>query len=190
MPTTGAEGGLTTERLILRPLARTDIPTIVELAGDEAVSEWTASIPHPLDAKEVGAWLDRHSATGERAFAVTLKDGAGLIGVIGLTDIAGTPRAELGYWIGRSHWGQGYATEAVRRMVLFGFTELGLARIEAGIFVGNTRSGRVLQKAGFAETGTLFRPAPARGGNRETVMYALTRIEFARTALSQAVGRS
>lgn len=196
MPSTEANGGptgagpeLATERLLLRPVAEADIPAIVELAGDAAVSGWTGSIPHPLDAEAVTAWLASHGAEGERTFAVTAKEDGALIGMIGIMPVAGTPRAEIGYWIGRPYWGRGFATEALRRIVTFAFAELGLARLEAGVFVGNAASARVLEKAGFKACDRRYRPAPARGGNRETVIYALTRIEFARAALSAAVGR-
>ena len=73
---------------------------------------------------------------------------------------------ELGYWIARSHWGQGYATEAARAVL--GLAEaLGHRRIFAGHFADNPASGRVLAKAGFSadwRTGPALQPGPRRRG--------------------------
>ena len=191
MPTTEAEGAdvLATERLTLRPVASQDLKAIVALAGDVEVAQWTVSIRHPLSEAEVKVWLASRSAKGERAFAILLKGTGQLIGVVGITVLADGDKAEIGYWVGRPYWGNGYATEAVRRVLLHGFGALGLAEVEATVFPGNDRSIQVLTKIGFAETGSGRRDAPSRGGDREVIVYTLTRADFARIALSQAVGR-
>lgn len=204
MPTTEVDV-LDTERLTLRPVASEDLPAIVALAGDGEVAQWTVSIRHPLSETEVTAWLARSTAGGEHAFAILRKGESELIGVVGITVMAGGDsgghagghaeghagghRGEIGYWIGRPYWGNGFATEAVRRVLLHGFGALGLAEVEATVFPGNDRSVQVLNKTGFIETGSAERTAPARGGDREVVVYTLTRAAFARVALSQAVGR-
>lgn len=192
MPTTEVDV-LDTERLALRPVAREDIPAIVALAGDAEVAQWTVSIRHPLSEAEVTAWLASRTAGGEQAFAILRKGESALIGVVGITVRAGADaggqKGEIGYWIGRPYWGKGFATEAVRRVLLHGFGTLGLAEVEATVFPGNDRSVQVLNKTGFIETGPAERAAPARGGDREVMVYTLTRAAFARLALSQAVGR-
>jgi RimJ/RimL family protein N-acetyltransferase len=58
---------------------------------------------------------------------------------------------ELGYWIAKAHWNRGYASEAGRRMIEIGRTELQLQRLFAGYFVDNPASGRVLHKLGFTD---------------------------------------
>jgi RimJ/RimL family protein N-acetyltransferase len=191
MPTTEADGGtpLATERLNLRPVEKGDLPAIVRLAGDSEVAEWTVSIRHPLTPKQVNEWLAECRGEGEYAFAILRKGEDGLIGVVGLTVGDGGESAEIGYWVGRDYWGNGYATEAVRRVLLYGFGVLGLSQVDASVFPGNGASIRVLANTGFAKAHTASRAAPARGGEREVIVYTLTRGEFARVTLSQAVGR-
>lgn len=191
MPTTEADGGthLATERLNLRPVEKRDLPAIVTLAGDSEVAEWTVSIRHPLTPKQVNEWLAACKGEGEHAFAVLRKGEAALIGVVGLTLAEDGARAEIGYWVGRDYWGNGYATEAVRRVLLYGFGVLGVTQVDASVFPGNDASIRVLTNTGFARARTASRAAPARGGDREVDVYTLTRSEFARVTLSQAVGR-
>jgi len=173
----------------LRPVEKVDLPAIVTLAGDKAVAEWTVSIRHPLTPKQVNEWLALRHEEGEHAFAILRKGEEGLIGVVGLTVDDGGESAEIGYWVGREFWGRGYATEAVRRILLFGFGVLGLTQVDAFVFPGNDASIKVLTNTGFSKARTASRASPARGGDREVIVYTLSRAEFARVTLSQAVGR-
>ena len=93
---------------------------------------------------------------GEQAvFAVTLRSEKTLIGSVGLKIHREDRRAELGYWIGRPYWNQGYCTEAARAALEFGFRQLGLNRLFAHHFARNPASGRVLQKIGMTREGRL-----------------------------------
>ncbi len=141
---------LKTARLYLRAPVRSDVAKIVELAGDRRVAENTARIPHPFTAADALGFLAATNQTGsETVFAIEL-DGA-LIGMCGLD-----PRpdgAELGYWLGVPFWRQGYATEAARALIDFGFAELGYEVLLSGARVSNPASRRVLEKCGFQWTG-------------------------------------
>jgi len=180
---------LATERLLLRPVVREDIPRIAALAGDARVAETTRSLPHPLTIAQVTGWFESLPARREHAFAITIKEEAALIGVVALTVAPDGGKAEIGYWLGHDHWGKGYMSEAVRRVVRHAFGDMKLTSIGADVFVGNDRSVGVLVKAGFDVEGRATRPAPARGGDREALVFHATRASFARAALSQAVGR-
>ena len=80
---------------------------------------------------------------------------------------------EIGYWIARAHWGNGYALEAGRQLIEIART-MGLPRLEAGHFVDNPASGRVLEKLGFHPTGrTVPRHSCARGGEVMCRLFAL-----------------
>jgi RimJ/RimL family protein N-acetyltransferase len=60
--------------------------------------------------------------------------------------------ADVSYFIGdRAYWGKGYATEAIRLVTRFAFRRLGLHRLQAGLYAGNTASGRALEKAGYRQ---------------------------------------
>jgi RimJ/RimL family protein N-acetyltransferase len=78
-----------------------------------------------------------------------------LVGAISLRIELPQRRAELGYWVGVPYWGRGFATEAARAMIEFGFRRLSLHRIYAHHFVRNPASGRVMEKAGMQHEGTL-----------------------------------
>jgi ribosomal-protein-alanine N-acetyltransferase len=150
---------LETERLILRPLGLADAKELQSMAGDISVADTTVNIPHPYSDGLAEDWISTHPANYAKqesiAYAITLRQGGMLIGVVGLLLIMRFKRAELGYWIGKQFWNQGYATEAGRAMVEFGFGKLGLHKIEANHLRRNPGSGRVMEKIGFEREGIL-----------------------------------
>ena len=87
-----------------------------------------------------------NGANGETAFLITLRDET-IIGACGIALQDGA--ADVGYWLGVKSWGQGYATEAVRGLIDFAFTELNHEGLQAGARVTNPASRRVLEKCGF-----------------------------------------
>lgn len=157
---------LSTERLLLRPLKMTDAPTIQRLAGDEAIARYTLHIPHPYlngAAEEFIAHTQENLASGEAyTFAIIRCEDERLLGATGMS-IHQHDKAEIGYWMGVPYWGQGYMTEAVMRLIQFGFEDLKLNRIYATYFVENGASRRVMEKAGMYYEGT-FRQAYRKNG--------------------------
>lgn len=144
-------GDISTERLRLRPLAMGDAPLISRFTSDPAVSRNLAMVPSPNPVFAVEGWIMTLAARaplgGDHVRAIELK-GEGLIGVIGAHARGGA--VEIGYWLGQPFWGRGYATEALQAWV--GAVVL-LGALEAGHFIDNPASGRVLEKAGFAYSG-------------------------------------
>jgi ribosomal-protein-alanine N-acetyltransferase len=150
---------LRTARLLLRLHKHEDIPALVRLAGAREVAATTLGIPHPYIDEDARKFLaksaDDFRAGRSVSFAICKLPGGELCGGAGL-DISETHhRAELGYWIGVPFWRRGYATEAARAVVEFGFANLGLHRIHAHYFAENTASGRVLEKIGMLREGRL-----------------------------------
>ena len=167
---------LSTERLLLRPFAMTDAPAVKVLAGAAEVAA-TTLVPHPYPDGAAEAWIASHgelAARGERIdWAIERRADRVLLGVVGLGLVAPHRRGAIGYWLGTPFWNQGYATEACRRVVGFGFAELGLHRIEGPFFPRNAASARVLEKVGMRYEGTL-RGHVLRGDAFEDVaMYAI-----------------
>ena len=148
-----------TERLLLRPWTESDIPALIPLIGAREVAATTLRIPHPYTYEDAEAFL-RHSrevnegGQGVR-LAVLLREDATLCGGIGLVTEPRHQHAELGYWLGVPYWGKGYATEAARAVVDYGFNELKLHRIFASHFPNNPASGRILRKIGMTYEGRL-----------------------------------
>jgi [ribosomal protein S5]-alanine N-acetyltransferase len=142
---------LTGTRSSLRPYREDDIRTLPNLLNDYDVARWmTAAIPHPYTAADARAWIakvSRESPTDN--FAVEV-DGVHA-GGIGIRPHIGERSgvAEFGYWLGRSYWGRGIATEAARLIVEYAFRERNMRRLEAHVFAPNLASACVLEKCGF-----------------------------------------
>jgi len=154
---------LRTERLSLGLVEPSEAGRVAELAGDESIARNTESIPHPYpegEAERVVENIRRDVEAGRAAvFAIRLAgDGAGegeLVGMMGLHPEPEHERAGMGYWIGKPYWDRGYATEAGRAVIRWGFEEGGLRRIYAESFSRNRASCRVLEKLGMQREGVL-----------------------------------
>ena len=148
---------LQTKRLVLRMFEPEDAPEVQRLAGAWEVARTMLSIPHPYEEGTAERFIEdarRALAAGERVnFAVVLREGRTLLGGVTLSINGQDDNGKLGYWIGVPYWGQGYATEAVREVVRYGFEELGLHHIHSDHFGSNPASGRVLKKAGLSYEG-------------------------------------
>ena len=144
---------LETTRLKLRPFTEADIPELVPLIGTREVAATTLRIPHPYFEQEARAFLARCHGDDEVRLAITLRKDGRLCGGIGLRLALEHQQAELGYWLGVPYWGQGYATEAARELLRYGFENLGLHRIFASHFKHNPASGRILVKLGMRYEG-------------------------------------
>ena len=171
---------LETERLLLRPVCAGDLPRVAALMADYDVAKNLSTAPHPYtlkDAEVFYGWHCEASARGDaHVFAVLRKSEGALIGKNGLHAKDGV--VEMGYWLGKPYWGQGFATEAARRVLAFGFEDLCLEQIVAGWFGDNAASGHVLSKLGFTATGTIGRDCLARGHAVRCNMMVLARDTF------------
>lgn len=148
------------ERLFLRPAFPEDGEAVLAGIRDEAVVRNLARAPWPYGIDDAHAFVALPQDPCLPHFLVTVP-GVGVIGSAGLGDNDGVP--ELGYWIARAHWGQGYATEAGRAVLRIART-LGHRWVTAGHFIDNPASGRVLRKLGFQPTGRIVkRHSCARG---------------------------
>ena len=151
---------LQTARLVLRSYCLDDVADLAHLAGTREVSATTLRIPHPYSEEDARNFIssglaDRAPDVPETRFAITLRISGQLCGGIGLRMESAHQHAELGYWLGVPFWGQGYATEAARAVVNYGFSNLQLHRIYASHFAGNPASGHVLRKIGMKYEGCL-----------------------------------
>jgi ribosomal-protein-alanine N-acetyltransferase len=169
---------LRTDRLLLRPFARTDIPALVTLTGARGIAATTLRIPHPYSASDAEAFLAKMEEDKQIAFAITMQPAGILIGGLGLRLEPDHNRAELGYWVGVPYWGKGYATEAARVAVRYGFETLGLHRIHASHFSNNPASGAVLRKIGMKHEGCLRDHILKWDQHLDLEVYAVLRSEY------------
>lgn len=143
---------LTTERLILRPFQLSDATKVQKLAGDELVANGAINIPHPYSDGFAGQWIGKVLAGWQSQqsaiYAITLKSNYQLVGCVGLHNID-SGKAQLGYWIGVPYWGQGYCTEAAKRVTEFGFKRLELDIIYGQHLSRDPSPGKIMQKIGM-----------------------------------------
>jgi len=174
---------LQTERLLLRPPEAGDTARIVTLLGDYDVAKNLSSAPHPYTESDAHIFLTKSResrACGEaHVFAIVPRDENALIGTCGLHLKEGGI-FEFGYWLGKPYWGNGFATEAVRRMAVFAFHDLDAPLLRAGFFHDNPASGRVLEKLGTVSAGVEHRDCLARGHAVYCHMVVLDRENFGR----------
>lgn len=172
-----------TERLILRPFESGDAAEVERLAGSYEVALNTLSIPHPYPAGAAAEWIAESTKTFEEGgkminFAIIVRETGELAGSIGLVLRPEHDMAEIGYWIGVPHWNRGYATEAARAIVDYGFRERNLNRIYAGHFVRNPSSGRVMQKLGMEFEGRQRQSIKKWDDYVDVDYYAILRSEW------------
>ena len=166
---------LETERLRIRPYRDKDAAALHEVFGSPEVMRWTPS-PPSKDVAETAQRLARTMAfTGRQPpgmglWALELKSSSDFLGQVGIFPVEGKgPEVEVAYELAPRVWGNGYATEAARALVDYGFGELDLRRIVALILPNNTRSRNVASKCGMTLEG------PGRFYGLDLVVYARER---------------
>jgi ribosomal-protein-alanine N-acetyltransferase len=170
---------LHTPRLTLRRFQRSDAAPMLPLIGDFAIADTTARIPHPYTQEDADAFLSMLEANPSKPIAcITFTATGQLIGAVGLEPDTHNNRAELGYWIGRPFWNQGYATEAARAMLAHAFTALSFNKVNAHHVTRNPASGRVLEKIGMRREGLLTAHTRRWDKYEDCIAYGLTRAEF------------
>jgi ribosomal-protein-alanine N-acetyltransferase len=138
-----------TARLRLRSVVDGDASRIAVLAGDWDVASMTGRIPYPYSEIAARQWINGVEEN-EKVFGIECN--AELIGICGFTTEPNGD-AELGYWIGKPYWGRGFATEAAKCVMDYGFRKVGIRGFVCKHLTGNPASARVIQKLGFRYVG-------------------------------------
>jgi len=166
---------LHTSRLTLRALAPEDAAEFHRLINDWEICRRLPDAPFPYPAALAGEWIAAAAAdrAAGRAEQFALRDtGTGaLLGCAGLRMAADGKSADLGYWLGRAHWGQGFALEAARRLVEWGFAAFPIARITATVSADNDASAAVLRQLGFGPAGKGAQVFMCRPGQKLPVYF-------------------
>jgi ribosomal-protein-alanine N-acetyltransferase len=151
---------LVTERLILREFQEDDWPAVLAYQRDPLYlrySHWSDRTQGSARAFVLSFVSQQREQPRTRfQLAIVLQSNQQLIGNCGIRmESPGAHEAEIGYELAPEHWGRGYATEAARAIVRFGFSELHLHRISSWCVADNIASARVLEKLGFHAEGRL-----------------------------------
>lgn len=173
-----------TNRLVLQQLRADDVPQVVEYAANKRISDFTLNIPFPYTEQDAIYWLNLANQGFKNGthliFAIRLKPETAFIGGIGLTIEQRFNRAEIGYWIAEPFWNQGYATEATRAIITFGFDHLALHKVTSSHFEQNPASGKVLRKSGLKKEGELQEHIYKNAVYHTLLLYGLTSSAYER----------
>lgn len=173
---------LESERLIVRPVAEDDLEALLTVNGDDEVTRFLpyASWRSPADGR---AWFERMSALGDRGESIqyVLIDRAAAMAIgtcLLFRHEESSARAELGYVLGRSHWGRGVMREALVAVIDCAFGPYNLRRLEAEVDPLNKASRRLLESLGFIPEGQLRKRWVDKGVPHDTIIHGLLSDEW------------
>jgi RimJ/RimL family protein N-acetyltransferase len=150
-----------TERLVIRSWTLDDAEGVFAIFSDPAVSRIAGSPPASVavSRERLNRWLAHYERMGNGLgfWAIVERESGLAVGEVKLQPFGGplasSPEVELGYYLARQHWGKGYATEAARGALRYGFEQLDLPRIWVLVRSDNDRSLRVVARLGARSEG-------------------------------------
>lgn len=160
--------------IVLRSLRIKDAKRLADLANNEKVSRnLRDGFPNPYTEADAENFLQKFSNQDPVTFFGIDYNGeyVGNISLVPCQDIY-RMSAEIGYFIGEPYWNKGIVTTAVNLISEYGFSHLGIVRIQTGIFEYNTASQRVLEKCGFVKEGIFRKSVFKQGKLWDEVRYA------------------
>ena len=177
---------ITLSRIVLRPFKLNDAKRVQFLAGDISIVSGAINIPYPYLDGIAESWISTHYKEYKKGnsliLAITLKESGLLIGSVGLYVNKIHQNAELGYWIGKDYWGNGYCSEAVSGIINYAFTHMNLNKIFANFLTRNSASGRVLIKNGFCKEGFFKKHIKYADSFEDVECYSLLKEDYSLSA--------
>lgn len=177
---------LATERLRLRSWREADRAPFAALNADpEVMRFFPATLSRAQSDHSIAVWSGELEARGWSNWAVERRADGRFLGFVGITvprrALPFMPCTEIGWRLGRAHWGQGYATEAAREVLRFAFGVLGLQEVVSYTAALNLPSQAVMRRLGMSNAGEDFdHPALPEGDPlRPHVLYRLSRPRWA-----------
>jgi RimJ/RimL family protein N-acetyltransferase len=173
---------LTGEHVELRWLEPSDIGALYEVFSNAEVMRYWFRPPfeHEGEARELLGEIER--AFGDHTlyqWGIAHREDGRVIGTCTLARLDPVNlRAELGFALGRTHWGRGFMREALARLLSFAFHELGLRRLEADVDPRNARSVRTLERLGFCREGYLRERWCVAGEIQDSLFFGLLRRDW------------
>ncbi|MEE6450596.1 GNAT family protein [Gottfriedia acidiceleris] len=168
---------LETERLLLREITKEDAESIFTCFSNDNVTQFYGqdTLQNKEQAEQfVDFFSKNYNEKRGIRWGIEIKGTKGLIGTIGFNAwLPKHKRAEIGYEIHPEHWKKGYATEAVSKVLSYGFDGMDLTRIGAVVFIDNEASNNLLTKIGFQKEGVLKKYMYQNGSAHDTYVYSL-----------------
>ena len=171
-----------TKRLILRPATFNDAVDIARNANNLDVTRYMAHIPFPYSVKNAKDFIKLcHKKESQKPctdlnFVIEMRSPKKVIGCLGFIRIDHfTGKADIGYWLGKDYWRQGFGFEAVNALIKFAFNKLKLQRLETAVYTENRASQALVKKLGFKKEGVRHRASrsSATGKLYDVLIYAL-----------------
>lgn len=178
-----------TDRLILRRFTISDAQDLYRnITSDLNVNKFLTWEIH-RDISETRAllkdWEEKYRDPARYCWAVVLKEFGEVIGNISAPTVKErSETVEVTYCLGSRYWGQGIIPEAIKAVMKYLFTEVGVNRIEAGFDSNNPNSGRVMEKAGMIREGLLRQGGRNNQGLFDLVLYGIIKEDFLRLICS------
>lgn len=174
---------LETDRLLVRPMRQEDVDDLFAYTQDEETARyvtWNANQTVDQAQQFLTHVLSNYEQGKQAPWAIEWKATGQMVGTIDFIHLLldENKQAELGYALSRQFWGKGIVTEAVERVLDFGFEALQLERIQARCMEPNIGSARVMEKVGMTYEGTLRRLIFIKGTFHDVKMYSILREEY------------
>ena len=173
---------LETDNLILRPLRLSDLDDLFEYAQDPEVYEfgmWRPYESREACADDLARLVEKYENGTLWWWAIVNKGDGKMIGRCELTDVVPhIGRADIGYALNKKYWGKGYATQAIRSVMRYGFADMKLNRIAATVLTENAASVHLLEKMGMTREGTLRQDTKIRGYLEDVHLYGILKVEW------------
>lgn len=168
---------LTSRRATIREVSAADLRDLLEINGDPEVTRY---LPYAawVSYADAAAWLERMQSLSEggsaRQLVIARNEDGKVIGTALLFKYdQASQRLELGYVLGRRHWRQGYATEALGALLQHVFSATGIRRVEAAVNPENAASSALLKNLGFTYEGFRRESGDAKGRPHGVNIYGL-----------------
>lgn len=184
---------LETNRLFLRKLTKEDAPDIFSYASDPVVTKYLFWNSHQTldDTMDyINFALHQYTNYDVAPWGIHHKQDNKLIGTIDFVRWIPEDRlAEIGYVIAPAYWGKGIITEAAQKIILFGFNNMNLIRVEAKCYKENVGSQRVMEKCGMSLEGTIRKGVFKKGRHWDITLYSILRDEFFNSSPQETEGK-
>ena len=170
------------ERVRLRQLKRSDAESLRANANDRKVSRYLF-LPYPYRLEDALSYIAFTQRMARRKqtylYGIELLETGQVIGCIGLHHIERAHRhCEVGYWLSRKHWREGYGSEALRLILTFAFTKLKMIRVQARTSTANKPSYSMLERNGFTREGCFRHVQFLKGRWHDYFWYGILKKEF------------
>lgn len=171
------------QRVLLREFRPGDLPDVLHIVGDDAVTQWLSFDTRTGDEAEAmlqGIISRARQSPRTEYYLAVIPRGTGTTTVAGFARLGldGVNAAKLGFAIRRSHWGRGLATDAAVTLADFGFRQLRLHRISAAAGPDNAASIAVIKRLGMTYEGRIRDHVHTNGAWRDSLLYSLLEHEW------------